>query len=887
MATSKLCVVLLLCSIYTVFGGGVTIDSISCDGRLSTSSNTEITIYGSGFDSISLAGVSISGIPCDQEAILSDEAIWCNANPGLGQDNKVSILAEDASVFSAFIVDFKEAKVYSEGSTVDEIFVDYGSSHYITICGKHFGEASETTDISTYTGRFGVVVQGDLEADVITHCDDRIVAKLPTPGVGSKLKVQLHLGSQVITLPNLLVSYPSPIVTGIKNLANKRATYQHVAIFGNNFGTPSPFVILSATIGTFPCVNVDHVSNTELHCYVIGTGANHEVVVFVNGQSSAPSTTAVGGSTVRYDFPDTTSSGLACVPPFGAADVFNPDMCNCWSGSAPSDNLLGTDCDVHAVCPGRITSQPVVSQFAPSRPLTEFKDDKLWIKQTVPIVKNRRDTIIQFVVPNIQPDTSSPTTAAGTVGSATCFYPGRIWAKKINNLDCLDEYYGALAWTQNQLCGFVKDTAAPVDHDIFKSNLVTSYTETFKKADGSIYFRKISNSFMITVSFLKKVVALTTTPVTVIIADPDAPTSLDVIVNGDALYDVASKKTLITFQTTIAWPYVIHTSPLSGVWTVATDNDETNTVTASAVLAENQPGELECDQVEDTECEQSWILTIDTDPSNVLDEQVCNLKGVIAFASGALYCRDYTNVAVCQTYPTVNFSISIGNTDLCDDGSDADASKGLTAELETFYDADLTVPQAIFQTGDMVYFKLIVNDPSSTIDQITFESIELKAQDGNGAPLKDILLDLSVPTFNVPSEFNITAEFTTPFLKSGVDGVLQFHFRLLRDVLSVINGLSSASSGDMTQQLTVEATINILYHGNQKRTMVASSNMLPAVAHSQISFYDMYTEEELAPHNNDDTLEVDAELDSFFGSPASTVVASVTAVAAAAALVLA
>jgi len=261
-----------------------------------------------------------------------------------------------------------------------------------------------------------------------------------------------------------------------------------------------------------------------------------------------------------------------------------------------------------------------------------------------------------------------------------------------------------------------------------------------------------------------------------------------------------------------------------------------------------------------------------------------------------LLCRDYTAVSLCQGSPSTNFTITIGNTDLCDDAPNVDASAGLTTSLETYYDAALQIPQAIFQTGDMVYFKLAVRDPSSTIDQITFRSIIVRSSD---AVVEDDLyetenagdLPSEATVFRADADFNITQEFRTPFLVPNAEGDLMFNFRLLRNKLQVVSALSSNSADDMTKQLTIEAVIDLLYHGNQvvTRTFVATTN-IPAMTHAQISFYDMgETEEELEPHANDANVAADAadHASLFAASPASTVVASCVAVLAAAAVILA
>jgi hypothetical protein len=96
--------------------------------------------------------------------------------------------------------------------------------------------------------------------------------------------------------------------------------------------------------------------------------------------------------TVRIDFPHPGTG--PCQPPFGTPDVLNADICGCWSGYAPEDNLLNQECNVRAVCPGKV-SFPAVGANAPQRPFVDFKDDHLILKQVAPITAGRRDTHIQ------------------------------------------------------------------------------------------------------------------------------------------------------------------------------------------------------------------------------------------------------------------------------------------------------------------------------------------------------------------------------------------------------------------------------------------------------------------------------------------------------------
>jgi len=259
-----------------------------------------------------------------------------------------------------------------------------------------------------------------------------------------------------------------------------------------------------------------------------------------------------------------------------------------------------------------------------------------------------------------------------------------------------------------------------------------------------------------------------------------------------------------------------------------------------------------------------------------------------------LICRDYTSEMACSGSPSTNFTIAIGKTDLCDEnGKEVEASAGLSTGIETFYDSDRTVPQSIFQTGDMVYFKLSVKNPSSTIDQITFNQIRVytSADSTVEDPLYHVINPGDLPSaadvFNLDAQFNITQEYRDlSYLEPNAEGDLNFNFRLLRNHLNVVNTLSSVSADSMTQQLTVEVIIDILYHGNQKRTFVATSNV-PAMTHTSISFYDMgENAEDLEPHTNDASA-MDASHGSLFASPASTIAASCVAVVAAAAVILA
>jgi len=325
------------------------------------------------------------------------------------------------------------------------------------------------------------------------------------------------------------------------------------------------------------------------------------------------------------------------------------------------------------------------------------------------------------------------------------------------------------------------------------------------------------------------------------------------------LYDVASQMTVMTFTSTLVWPYQIAAIP-DGWWlsSVGVTGNVTATVAASS------SGDDMCDQTQDSYCTQTWVVTINTKP-NPTDSQVCNLQGGIKFTTGILECRDLSPSGSCPGNPTSNFTLAVGQTDLCDSKQhQLDATAGLTHTLESFFDSEYTVSQNVFQTGDMVYFQLIVNDPLSTIDAITFNEVSVSdptmghsnslflVQNVGDAISESISAVGSQVSFNVTQDLRAHPDvIVTP----GVDAVLMFQFRLQRDILTAISALSSMTPSDETSQITVSATVDIKYHGNWKKRSFASSASIPSTSHTMLSLYNWenYEEQEavIAEQQND------------------------------------
>jgi len=259
---------------------------------------------------------------------------------------------------------------------------------------------------------------------------------------------------------------------------------------------------------------------------------------------------------------------------------------------------------------------------------------------------------------------------------------------------------------------------------------------------------------------------------------------------------------------------------------------------------------LVCTTDEDTDCEQGWVLTINTQPTGA-PTQICNLKGTLTFSTQTLLCRDTSDASGlldCIAAPATNFTLKLGKTDLCDSHTKiVDTAGGMTESLETFYDRDLTLPQTIFQTGDMVYFALKVNNPAATIDTITFNTITVSTADqtlSNPTILYQVQHPGDYPStagtvIKTQSQVNISQDVRDSLVHPGQDGLLAFNFRLLRKFIDSLVTLDSSTSDAMQKEIAVEVIIDIWYHGNDNsvKRVFKTNAPLPAVAHAQIAYY--------------------------------------------------
>jgi len=235
-----------------------------------------------------------------------------------------------------------------------------------------------------------------------------------------------------------------------------------------------------------------------------------------------------------------------------------------------------------------------------------------------------------------------------------------------------------------------------------------------------------------------------------------------------------------------------------------------------------------CSLAENTVCVQQWVATISTAGE-------CNIQGTFSMQDNVL-CRDVDPNTVQDgkygTYcnftggpvspPTTLLSVSIGKTSLCP-GDDTDASGHLAYELQSYFDVELQEQQEVFQTGDMAYFVFEITSPQASIDSITFHQINVRAGSGAGATV-DSIFQVAEPRGNasiIPTIDFVILREVHEILPPGEHGRLAFGFRLLRQFLTSV--LLALTPDGETDTLTVEVTVDILYHGNQRRTQKIST----------------------------------------------------------------
>lgn len=736
----------------------------------------------------------------DSHYTLIDEG-WVNASFALVAANftaSVSLSTSDPGVSTSLTVSFKlNNTVGSDGYFVIYVPASFDLS---SVAVKELGETTHgSLSISTSSEHGKTVLK--IKTSTAVLAGDQItfeLAKLKNPLFEDRFPISVAaFDNEHVPIAQSVVSYvhtvyPNPVVTAVSPATGVDGLITVHGRFFNKHGWDlhSHSQAYKVMVGSFECTSVNIISDNELTCKVSGSGANQPVIIkSANRQSGA------GAAVV--DFVDVVTTGLKCTPPNGAQDIFNPDMCNCFSGYAPADELA-KECSISAHCPGATVSGFSVTNSAPSPPKVTFGNDKIKIVQTAPIVSGRRDTHIELV------------NAEGMHGAETCNYPGSIWTKTVSSLDCLDVYTAVLPWSQHEMCGFSQVVSSDLHYNEYQSYLVTTYRDVVKKSGSPPLYRVSSNTYAVKVLFQRQITAVLSS--TSISSAQAESSQIDVAIVDDVLMDPATGETFITFDTTASYPYQL--TALTGAWNPSYNLEGGLNVTISISLTTPQPGNLECRHAQGEPCEQRWVMKI-------TPGEVCNLRGTITMTVAPLVCRDNDNTSPEPCLENENaddLTITISDsTELCAE-NDVDASQGISPVVSSFQDSEFTQEQNTFQPADLIYIQIAVSSPLATIDALTINSVTINPEEGEGENIYHISPSLYVKE---EASFNVTNELKTTdgHLMPGQVYHVAFQFILSRrlDTLSLLSGESTSIA------LNLEIVIDVKFHGNDRRKRIVAN----------------------------------------------------------------
>jgi len=489
----------------------------------------------------------------------------------------------------------------------------------------------------------------------------------------------------------------------------------------------------------------------------------------------------------------------------GAPDAYVPSKCNCYSGFAPS-SPASTDCKVNPLCPAIPAEKDTVGDNGASRPITSFSNDKLYIFQRLPIVENRLGSSIRLVNP-----VGVPGVTPGTPGSPTCGYPGVLWNKTVNDLSCEDEFRGAIPWSRNGLCGFVLDTSNGNEATlIYKATLVTQFNQTLP---NSANIKMQSNAYSISVSFLRQI-KVSNMLVNVTMQSPN----LKLSVVGSILFDTLAGTTALTLRTSSNWPYQLNPVTVNFDHFDSTMVSGVAPVDITSFITQDTSASLSCPNTVNSVCVQQWLVTI-----NRGSLANCDIEGNYKYA-GSFTCRDGTSTCNYPVAPSGAFSFALMPTDFCF-SSTVDATADSVYSLKAYSDITHKVPSSDYALGSYVYFDLTVVDPTTTLKGISFVSIVMKTSDGS----KQDIIYTSNPSGTAVDGTNLSKKEVNALIQPGDTADLTFSFMLTQKLASLA---ALAPNNQVT--VSVEATVNLVYNGNQKRDVLVAMELSQGSANKLI-----------------------------------------------------
>jgi hypothetical protein len=464
---------------------------------------------------------------------------------------------------------------------------------------------------------------------------------------------------------------------------------------------------------------------------------------------------------VAFSAPDCGSNGVQ--------DQYATQYCSCFSGYAPSDSDQD-DCKVPAFCPANepIDTRTSVGGFPPFLYNVSFMGDRYNAVIRMPIVQNRRNSTVRF-----------------KSGLNTCGYPGNMWQKKANTLDCFDEFWGSIPWSSNDRCGFKKSASGP--KTIYSGVLFVTYDDLVQDSLGPSFIRTVGVSLNVNVSFTTR-----TQVIYSLINLTPGLTFVTVTVIGQVMYDANTGLASVILRTSATWPYQVNTMKM---FSTPSPNKAVILVDANYDVSSG------CTNDTNSLCTQQFIMQINPTTG-------CNLGGQYVF-NISLICRA---LACLSTYNAGSYSVRVYDTDVCGVGGvDVELADG---SLLPFADAAGQNPSSAFLPNSDVYFAFSISSDAVTIDDITVEQITATSTN-----VEDVLYDTS-PGPGLPKGLQVKGQAAgltiTPAITPaapGVEAVLWFHIQLV-DAISSFRVLPSQAA-----VVSVSIIVTLDYHGNNKRSV--------------------------------------------------------------------
>eukprot|EP01112_Ceratiomyxa_fruticulosa_P009764 TRINITY_DN255_c0_g1_i1.p1 TRINITY_DN255_c0_g1~~TRINITY_DN255_c0_g1_i1.p1 ORF type:complete len:572 (-),score=130.21 TRINITY_DN255_c0_g1_i1:123-1838(-) len=492
---------------------------------------------------------------------------------------------------------------------------------------------------------------------------------------------------------------------------------------------------------------------------------------------------------------------LPCSPN-GVLDSSDKSRCNCFAGFAPT-GVDGYDCNSHPLCPPQLpdTSNGLGGN-APSMPKTTFQNDKLYILQTQPIVQNRRAQWVRFYTPR-----NVPGVTPLIPGADACGYPGILWNKSVSELDCNEEFWGVIPWTQHDMCGFVQDPSVGGNTTIvFKTIMVTSYNETTKSTLGQTTERTTSVAYVLTISFVRQKQIVSA--ITVAMTDPTIAGLVKVFITKDAMFDQMTGLITLSFQTSTVWPYALGDQAGNVVFlgfesSLPAGSQPTG---VTAIFAQDPSQGSLCPSDPQSACIQHWVATINRGAATT-----CDIQGTFQF-NDTLTCRD--GGASC-TSVLATLSFSALETKLCSYDT-VDTGLGNAFSLSAFSSSAYNSPASTFKMESTAFFKLTALIPSVTLDSMILTNAQIIPVGGGSS---DIIYSTNSGAPAVTGLDFQVQNLLTP-VRPGNPGTLTFSFLLRRDPLTNTVGLLGKDN-IFELGFTVQVTVDLLYHSNQRRSVTA------------------------------------------------------------------